>query len=241
MIKNNLRISYLFGVILLILCQNAFSHPFDSRPIGTIDHPTIDGGRIDTRIEKTPRINGNRDQATLNIEQPSSSLNKKSHPEDWMNSQKVQRVLQIAAQGGKLSYVLKKAQEKGLPPGVAIIPMVESRYNTHAISPKGAAGAWQLMPSVAKDYGIDNNLRFDFAISTNVALDYLKDLHKRFKNWELVLAAYNAGSGRLLKAIKKKNLSAPVDELDLPRETHLYLRRFRQTHQALGEVVGYEI
>lgn len=251
MIKNNLRISYLWGVILLILYQNAFSHPFYPSPIGTPENPTINGGRIDTRIKKTIVADADRTQAVLTVKQPyikknptdfieSAQPEKKSFPDDWMDSQKIQSVLKQAAIGGKLSYVIKKAQEKGLPLSVAIIPIIESRYNTQALSPKGAAGAWQIMPSVAKDYGIDNAKRFDFETSTNVALNYLKDLHAKWKSWDLALAAYNAGSGRLLKAIRRKPTATHVDELDLPQETHLYLRRFKKTHQALGEMVGYE-
>lgn len=72
----------------------------------------------------------------------------------------------------------------------------ESRFNAHALSPKGAAGYAQLMPATAKRYGVTD--RFDPAQNIDAGARYLKDLLAQFKgNAALALAAYNAGEGRI--------------------------------------------
>ena len=72
---------------------------------------------------------------------------------------------------------------------MALVPIVESNYNRNAVSPKGAGGAWQLMPKTAGDYGLSSNQRFDFTSSTGVAIQLLNDLYQQFGNWALVFAA----------------------------------------------------
>lgn len=132
--------------------------------IGTPDHPTIDGGIINSTDEvpvnhdmpSTKQL-FHQQQATL---VKVSEAHQSSFNDDWATSEKVKQLLVEAASQGKLSYVLKKTNQMQLPASVAIVPMVESNYQTGAVSPKGAAGAWQLMPSTAKDYGINNQERF---------------------------------------------------------------------------------
>lgn len=186
--------------------------------IGTPDHPTIDGGMIND----TDNLSGDHDH--LKTKQV---LSKQNMPfkDDWATSEKVKSFLTAAGKQGKLDYVLKKTDEMGLPASIAVIPMVESNYETQAVSPKGAGGAWQLMPSIAKDYGIKNQDRFQFTISTNTALKLLNKLHQQFGNWELAFAAYNAGTKRVTSAIQKNPNAMTIDELDLPQETKIYIHK----------------
>ncbi|MBI3230111.1 MAG: lytic transglycosylase domain-containing protein [Burkholderiales bacterium] len=75
---------------------------------------------------------------------------------------------------------------------------VESRYNPQAVSPKGAAGLMQLMPSVAQRYGAPNP--HEIARHLQAGVMYLRDLQKLHPdNLALVLAAYNAGQSAILK------------------------------------------
>jgi len=66
------------------------------------------------------------------------------------------------------------------------------------------------------------------AASTKAALRFLNDLHRRFDNWELAYAAYNAGGQRVMNAIKKNPKALTIQELDLPAETKEYVVRLKK-------------
>ena len=77
------------------------------------------------------------------------------------------------------------------------IAYVESRFNTKAISPKGAVGMMQLMPGTAADLGVDPH---DPAANARGGADYLRRMVTLFgNNVELAVAAYNAGPAAVLK------------------------------------------
>jgi soluble lytic murein transglycosylase-like protein len=70
----------------------------------------------------------------------------------------------------------------------------ESRYKPTAISNRGAVGVMQLMPDTAKVLGVDIN---DTRDNIKGGARFLRDMYKMFGTWELALAAYNAGPGRV--------------------------------------------
>ena len=123
-------------------------------------------------------------------------------------------------------------QMQDLPEDLKYVAVIESNLRPHAISLVGAAGLWQLMPETAKTYGlnIDNYVdeRKDPVKSTQVALNYLSLLHDRFGSWELALAAYNCGPGRLKRAIRHSGGSHDFWKLRpyLPKETSVYVSKF---------------
>ena len=232
---------------------------------GTVDHPTINGGVINITyhlsgkdeqrfLTKQSKKSKQSQQFTLKrmpALQPlySKSLqgnnfsqrSQKQEPfaDDWANSKKVKQLLMMAASQGKLNYVLKKTEQMKLPASVAIVPMVESNYQINALSPQGAAGAWQLMPSVAQDYGIKTQERFQFTTSTDTALKLLNHLHQQFGNWELAFAAYSAGSQRVVTALRKNPTAKTIDALDLPQETKTYVKRIRGLNETLKELASH--
>ena len=130
-------------------------------------------------------------------------------------------------------YVLNEVLKRGLPAEIALLPAVESTYDPQAYSSGHAAGIWQFIPSTAKYRGLKKNRwydgRKDIIDSTDVALDYLEDLNKRFNgDWLLTMAAYNAGGGTVSKAIRKNREAGKATDywsLALPKETRLYVPR----------------
>lgn len=121
-----------------------------------------------------------------------------------------------------------------VPPTLAWLAEVESSFNPEARSPAGAAGLYQLMPPTAKALGLrtwmpDERLRP--AEASRAAATYLARLHERFGDWPLALAAYNAGEGRVGRALglQKKSESFAAIAQKLPVETRLYVPRVYAT------------
>lgn len=123
----------------------------------------------------------------------------------------------------------------GLPAELKYLAVVESYLKTNAVSRVGAKGMWQLMPVTARELGLKVNGKYDerthFYKSTVAAAKYLKDLHKEFGDWLLVIAAYNGGPGTVYNAIKKsgsKNFWALQNFL--PMESRAHVKRYIGTH-----------
>ncbi|MEW5772758.1 MAG: LysM peptidoglycan-binding domain-containing protein [Thermodesulfobacteriota bacterium] len=143
-----------------------------------------------------------------------------------------------------LPHVRRVLAERGLPEDLAFLPFVESGYNPRAISRAGAAGMWQFMPFTGKKFGLNvgwwMDERLDPFKSTGAAADYLTKLYGDFDDWYLALAAYNAGEGRVLKALKSSGCEDFFDlsqkttgkrkrgkvQYYLPKETRHYVPKF---------------
>lgn len=116
----------------------------------------------------------------------------------------------------------------GLPDDLKYLAVAESDLRPWVASPAGALGLWQFMPATARHYGLTVNKKIDQRQLPEplgeAANTYLKSLKARFGTWSLALAAYNAGEGRVTKAINAQN-SRDYYDLDLPRETERYVYR----------------
>jgi membrane-bound lytic murein transglycosylase D len=122
-----------------------------------------------------------------------------------------------------------------LPVELKYLAVVESELNTKARSRVGAVGTWQFMPQTARILSLKVTSKYDerkhLYKSTVAAARYLNDLHDQFGDWLLVIAAYNAGPGNVLKAIKRSG-SRDFWKLQyfLPAETRGHVKKFIGTH-----------
>lgn len=125
-----------------------------------------------------------------------------------------------------LKVIKRILKQHHLPTDLTYIPLVESNFNSFAVSPKGAVGYWQLMPQTALALGlrVDDEVdeRTDLIKSTHAAAKYLKWLYGELGDWTLAAAAYNSGPGKLIRqmeAQKKNNFY----HLRLNNETSRYV------------------
>jgi membrane-bound lytic murein transglycosylase D len=122
----------------------------------------------------------------------------------------------------------------GLPEELKYLAVIESELRSTALSRVGARGPWQLMAQTARDLGLRVNGRSDertsMIKSTKAAALYLRDLHNQFKDWLLVLAAYNGGPVPVYRAIHKAHSrNFWVLEKYLPAESRWHVKKFIAT------------
>ena len=119
-----------------------------------------------------------------------------------------------------------------LPLELKYLPIIESALNPSAKSRAKAMGLWQFMLRTGKIYGLESNSyvdeRCDPIKSTWAAARYLKDLYNIYKDWNLVIAAYNCGPGNVNKAIRRAGGKTDYWAIYnyLPRETRGYVPAF---------------
>lgn len=119
-----------------------------------------------------------------------------------------------------------------LPLELKYLPVIESGLNPQATSYVGAAGLWQFMIGTGKRYGLEINSlvdeRRDLIKSSYAAANYLSDLYRIFKDWSLVIAAYNCGPDKINKAIHRAGGTKDYWQIYpyLPKETRGYVPAF---------------
>ena len=129
-----------------------------------------------------------------------------------------------------LPFIREELRRGGMPLDLAYLPFVESAFNPRARSRARAQGLWQFMAGTARLYGLRSDgqvdERNDPFLATRAAVAHLADLHGMFGDWELALAAYNSGPGRVKQALRRTR--GTTDDFwllrrHLPRETRNYV------------------
>jgi membrane-bound lytic murein transglycosylase D len=142
--------------------------------------------------------------------------------------------------------IAEELERRDLPGELALLPIVESAYDPFAYSHGRAAGTWQFVSATARERGIEINDfydgRRDVWAATRGALDYLEYLHGKFGDWNLALAAYNGGQGRVQRAIdRNRRAGRPIEwqALRLPRETLGYVPKLNGLGCLFAEPARY--
>ncbi len=133
--------------------------------------------------------------------------------------------------GRHAAEIARALHDRKLPRALIAVPFVESGYAATAASKAGAVGLWQLMPATARDYGLAVTKTYDqrrgAERSTEAAVEHLSRLYAATGSWELSLAAYDLGLGRLRRTIDRYGVddywTLRGIEGALPDETRKYV------------------
>jgi membrane-bound lytic murein transglycosylase D len=140
------------------------------------------------------------------------------------------------------AVIAAELAQRGMPRELQFLPALESGFQPRAVSPKGAVGLWQLMGNTAAPFGLRMDEwideRRDFYRATGAALGKLADGYEQFGSWEMALAAYNAGAGRMARIVKSHgtaNYWALRAKGVLPSETAAFVPQFVALSRILGQ------
>ncbi len=126
----------------------------------------------------------------------------------------------------------EKLAKHGLPIELKYLAVIESGLRPQVKSRAGALGLWQFMYRTGRMFGLEENSyvdeRMDPEKATEAACVYLKKLYGIYNDWNLALAAYNAGPGNVNKAIRRSGNKLTYWEVRpyLPKETQGYVPNF---------------
>ena len=120
----------------------------------------------------------------------------------------------IKRSGRYLAQIQQIFRERGLPPELTYLPIVESSYDSGARSSVGAVGVWQFMPRTGREYmrvgaGIDE--RRDPLESSRAAASYLKQAYDYLGSWPLAITSYNYGQAGMARAVAEVGSDNLVD------------------------------
>jgi len=156
----------------------------------------------------------------------------------FQNKQKKYFKRWLARSTKYLPAIRHELRVAGLPQDLAYLAMIESGYNPSAYSHAHAAGLWQFIRGTGRNYG----LRIDSWVderrepekATKAAVAYLGALYERFGDWQLAVAGYNAGEGKIERAIKKYNSR---DFWELARHSYLRLETKRYVPKLIAAIM----
>jgi len=194
--------------------------------------------KVQNKAEQLKILSQNQNQnQTLKIPDSEMPIEMNKQVKNWIHYFSVrdrERFRRFLERGKRhRDVVAATLSEHGLPPELYYLAMIESGYQSHAVSHASAVGVWQFISGTGTRYGLAINPytdeRRDPIRATDAAARYLRDLHNAFQCWYLAMASYNAGENRILSAIlrgKTRNYWELSEKKMLPRETREYVPKF---------------
>lgn len=147
-----------------------------------------------------------------------------------------------------LYFILSELKKRNMPTELALLPFLESGFNVRRGNSLNPAGLWGLMPIAAKHLNLAQtpfiDERRDIIASTRAALDLMQELHTKFNDWNLALAAYNWGPGNLTRAIdtnRRRNLPTDYMSLRMPIETMVFVPKLIALRQIIENPAAYNV
>ena len=220
--------SKIFLTVLIVLFIMGFSTSAKS----LLGFPGFIPDMADPLVEIPTAIN------PLSVVYPASLQHYRKQTKEYVKTfSKKEReyIIHIFSKGKKyFPRALEVLDRFDVPQELQMIPILESNFNANAVSPVGAVGYWQFMSTLAKEYGLRIEGKYDerrnFGKSTIAAAKFFRDQLDYFDDDLLLsVAAYNCGQGRVRASIKKYGKpNATFWEIKryLPSETRKFVMNF---------------
>lgn len=198
---------------------------FDKAPIDEISHMTFP---VDENL--APKLKTELNQTTSGI--PLELSDPVLSYVHYFSTDRGRKILLAGFQrSGRYKQMIQRIfAEEGVPQELVYLAQAESGFLPRAISRKNAVGMWQFISGTGATYDLVHTAtfdeRFDPEKATRAAAKYLKDLHARYGDWYLAMAAYNCGAGAVDRAVERTGYADYWELLKrhaLPKETANYV------------------
>ncbi len=215
-IKSNKLVSFILGIVVGFIFSILFiNNPFDF----SLDQWNSDRTLLEPKFDPFANVN-----------LPSNDRIKERIRFYLRADRKAELVKTYVRSGKYLPMIAAIFEEYNLPQSLVFLPVIESNFFPNSRSHAGAVGLWQIMPATALDYGLMVNRwideRRDPEKSTIVAAEYLRFLYEKFGDWDLALAAYNYGLGKLNRALRRDKTLEYWKLRRIPRETYNFVPKY---------------
>ncbi len=217
-----LRVILSFSFLLLLVVG---FHFFESStpPVNRDEKPSDQNFYTSVNIPDSLSFAG--EQVPLENFDVLESLDRELLVNSYFHSQTI-RYLKMAPRFFSIIEPILKADT--IPDDFKYLALAESGFDPKVVSSAGAVGFWQFMKGTADDYGLEINSevdeRYNMIKSTYAACEYLKDSYKRYGNWTMVAASYNAGRNFITRQMDRQQEFRYYDLL-LGDETSRYVFR----------------